>query len=109
MDNDDNFAFEHETMGCIDLPALVLLPQKYKSSGGLFGWLLRDRSISSPLDFPLSDVNLPSPLPDYVEPSKTKISTLPNGVRVASETSPVHPCAPIDLVFSKSVYVHPYN
>ncbi|XP_022965416.1 mitochondrial-processing peptidase subunit alpha-like, partial [Cucurbita maxima] len=50
-----------------DFPALVLLPQKYKSSGGLFGWLLRDRSISSPLDFPLSDVNLPSPLPDYVE------------------------------------------
>ncbi|XP_023537998.1 mitochondrial-processing peptidase subunit alpha-like [Cucurbita pepo subsp. pepo] len=68
--------FDHHVQSCSftnqvsnDLPALVLLPQKYKSSGGLFGWLLRDRSISSPLDFPLSDVNLPSPLPDYVEPT----------------------------------------
>ncbi|XP_038890302.1 mitochondrial-processing peptidase subunit alpha-like [Benincasa hispida] len=69
---------------------------KHKSSGGLFGWLLGDRSTLPPLDFPLLDVNLPPPLPDYVEPGKTKITTLPNGVKVASETSP-DPAASIGL------------
>ncbi|KAJ4973298.1 hypothetical protein NE237_006472 [Protea cynaroides] len=58
------------------------------SSGGLFSWLTGERSSSlPPLDFPLPGVTLPPPLPDYVEPSKTKITTLPNGVRIASETS----------------------
>jgi processing peptidase subunit alpha len=42
-----------------------------------------------PLDFPLPGVALPSPLPDHVAPGKTIITTLPNGVKVASETSPV--------------------
>lgn len=32
---------------------------------------------------------LPPPLPDYVEPAKTRITTLANGVKIASETSPV--------------------
>lgn len=46
-------------------------------------------SLLPPLDFPLKDVVLPPPLPDYVEPGKTTITTLPNGLRVASETSAV--------------------
>ncbi|KAF5748522.1 hypothetical protein HS088_TW04G00477 [Tripterygium wilfordii] len=29
----------------------------------------------------------PSVLPDYIEPSKTKVTTLPNGVKIVSETS----------------------
>ncbi|KAK1551206.1 hypothetical protein Q3G72_031941 [Acer saccharum] len=58
------------------------------SLGGIFSWLTGERSKSSPpLDFPLPGVSLPPSLPDYVEPGKTKITTLPNGVKVASETS----------------------
>lgn len=65
------------------------------SSGGLFSWLTGERSSSSPsLDFPLPGVSLPPSLPDYVEPGKTKISTLPNGVKIASETSVVSMCMP---------------
>lgn len=60
------------------------------SSGGLFSWLTGEHSSSlSPLDSPLKNVTLPSPLPDYVEPGKTRITTLPNGIRIASETSAV--------------------
>lgn len=61
-----------------------------KSSGGLFSFLSGGKSASlPPLDFPLENVVLPPPLPDFVEPGKTKITTLPNGVRIASETSAV--------------------
>lgn len=60
------------------------------SSGGLFGWLTGGGSRSlPPLDFPLAGVILPPSLPDYIEPSKTKITTLPNGVKIASEASAV--------------------
>lgn len=72
------------------------------SSGGLFSWLTGERSNSSPpLDFPLPGVSLPPSLPDYVEPGKTKITTLPNGVKIASETSVVCMQIPfhIQLVF----------
>ncbi|KAK4357419.1 hypothetical protein RND71_023029 [Anisodus tanguticus] len=59
-----------------------------KPSGGLFSWLTGDGSDSlPPLDFPLKNVQLPPPLPDYVEPGKTKITTLTNGLKIASETS----------------------
>ena len=61
-----------------------------QSQGGLFGWLLGGKSSQlPPLDVPLTGITIPPPLPDYVEPSKTKITTLPNGVKIASETSPV--------------------
>lgn len=61
-----------------------------KSSGGLFSFLGGGNSASlPPLDFPLENVVLPPPLPDFIEPGKTKITTLPNGVRIASETSAV--------------------
>lgn len=61
-----------------------------KSSGGFFSWLTGEKSSQlPPLDFPLPNVALPPALPDYLEPGKTEITTLPNGVKIASETSPV--------------------
>ncbi|KAJ9183874.1 hypothetical protein P3X46_007674 [Hevea brasiliensis] len=94
------------------------LPSRFTSSsaaslqssslGGLFSWLTGDKSNSlPPLDFPLPGVELPPTLPDYVEPGKTKITTLPNGVKVGSETSP-NPAASIGLyVNCGSVYESP--
>ncbi|XP_019446405.1 PREDICTED: mitochondrial-processing peptidase subunit alpha-like isoform X2 [Lupinus angustifolius] len=75
---------------------------------GLLGWLTGDRSSSvPPLDFPLSSVNLPPTLPDYVEPAKTIITTLPNGVKLASQASPA-PGASIGLyVNCGSIYETP--
>ncbi|XP_010244405.1 PREDICTED: mitochondrial-processing peptidase subunit alpha-like [Nelumbo nucifera] len=80
------------------------------SSGGFFSWLTGERSSSlPPLDFPLPGVTLPPPLPDYVEPGKTKITTLPNGVKIASETS-MNPTASIGLyVDCGSVYETPIS
>ncbi|KAE8687853.1 Mitochondrial-processing peptidase subunit alpha [Hibiscus syriacus] len=58
------------------------------SSGGLLSWLTGSQSKSiPPLDFPLPGVAIPPSLPDYVEPGKIKITTLPNGIKVASEIS----------------------
>lgn len=63
------------------------------SSGGLFSWLTGESSSSLPsLDIPLGGVAVPASLPDFVEPSKTKITTLPNGLKIASETSAVCAC-----------------
>ncbi|KQK05303.1 mitochondrial-processing peptidase subunit alpha [Brachypodium distachyon] len=60
-----------------------------QSSGGLLSWLLGGNSSQlPPLDVPLSGITIPPPLPDFVELSKTKITTLPNGIKIASETSP---------------------
>ncbi|KAJ0964681.1 hypothetical protein J5N97_025819 [Dioscorea zingiberensis] len=79
-----------------------------RSSGGFFSWLTGEKSSQlPPLDFPLPDVTIPSPLPDYIEPGKTKITTLPNGVKIASETS-VNPVASIGVyVDSGSIYETP--
>ncbi|PSS01943.1 Mitochondrial-processing peptidase subunit alpha like [Actinidia chinensis var. chinensis] len=78
------------------------------SSGGLFSWLTGERSSSvPPLQVPLQGVTLPPALPDYVEPGKTKITTLPNGVKIASETS-ANPAASIGLyVHCGSIYEKP--
>nr|GLL20627.1 mitochondrial-processing peptidase subunit alpha-like [Ipomoea trifida] len=78
------------------------------SSGGLFSWLTGERSSSlPPLDFPLKGVTLPPPLPDHVEPGSTKITTLPNGLKIASETS-ASPAASVGLyVDSGSIYETP--
>ncbi|KAL3532560.1 hypothetical protein ACH5RR_006081 [Cinchona calisaya] len=78
------------------------------SSGGLFSWLTGGKSTSvPPLDFPLKDVTIPPSLPDKVEPGKTKITTLPNGLRIASETS-ASPAASIGLyVDCGSIYETP--
>lgn len=64
-----------------------------RSSGGFWTWLTGARSNAlPPPDFTLPGVTIPPPLPDLVEPGKTKITTLANGVKIASETTPV--CAP---------------
>lgn len=80
------------------------------SSPGLFSWLTGEKSsFLSPLNLPLAGVSLPPPLPDYVEPSKTKITTLSNGVKIASETSP-NPAASIGLyVDCGSIYETPLS
>ena len=60
----------------------------------------------SPLDFPLQGVELPSTLPDYVEPGVTKITTLGNGLRIASGTSPVFMLVSFSFLFScRSVFL----
>ncbi|KAH1105026.1 hypothetical protein GLYMA_13G353500v4 [Glycine max] len=67
------------------------------ASRGLFRWLTGESSNPlPPLDTPLRGVSLPPSLPDFVEPSNTKITTLPNGLKIASETSP-NPAASIGL------------
>ncbi|KAE8698396.1 Mitochondrial-processing peptidase subunit alpha [Hibiscus syriacus] len=78
------------------------------SSGGLLSWLTGSQSKSiPPLDFPLPGVALPPSLPDYVEPGKTKITTLPNGIKVASENS-ASPAASIGLYIDcGSIYESP--
>ena len=61
-----------------------------QSSGGLFGWLLGGKPSQLPtLDVPLPGINLPPSLPDFVEPARTKVTTLPNGIKIVSETSMV--------------------
>ncbi|KAL8503129.1 hypothetical protein ACS0TY_022028 [Phlomoides rotata] len=78
------------------------------SSGGFFSWLTGEKSSSlPPLDFPLKDVTLPPALPDHVETGKTRITTLPNGLKIASETS-ANPAASIGLyVDCGSIYETP--
>ncbi|XP_020691123.1 mitochondrial-processing peptidase subunit alpha [Dendrobium catenatum] len=79
-----------------------------RSSSGFFSWLTGEKSNQlPPLDYPLPVVALPPHLPDYVEPGKTKITTLPNGFKIASETSP-SPAASVGLyVDCGSVYESP--
>lgn len=78
------------------------------SSGGLFSRLIGGQSSSlPPLDFPLKDVVLPPPLPDHVEPGSTKVTTLANGLKIASELS-ASPAASVGLyVDSGSIYETP--
>ncbi|PON81089.1 Coenzyme PQQ biosynthesis protein [Trema orientale] len=78
------------------------------NSGGFFSWLTGERSSSlPPLEIPLAGVNLPPSLPDYVKPSKTMITTLANGVRIASEIS-TNPAASIGLYLDcGSIYETP--
>ncbi|EPS62572.1 mitochondrial processing peptidase, partial [Genlisea aurea] len=80
------------------------------SSSGLFGWLTGEKSSTlPPLDFPLRDVVLPPSLPDHVETGTTKITTLSNGLRIASEASQ-NPAASIGLyVDCGSIYETPYS
>ncbi|GMN50663.1 hypothetical protein TIFTF001_019822 [Ficus carica] len=88
----------------------VATNQSSSAFGGLFGWLTGGSSRSStPLDFPLPGVNLPPALPDYVEPDTTKITTLPNGLKIASQASAT-PAASIGLyVDSGSIYETPVS
>ncbi|KNA11162.1 hypothetical protein SOVF_137740 [Spinacia oleracea] len=80
---------------------------KTNASGGLFNWL-GGKSLP-PLDFPLEGVSVLPSLPDYVEPAKTKITSLPNGVKIASEASS-NPTASIGLyIDSGSIYETPLS
>ncbi|XP_034596290.1 mitochondrial-processing peptidase subunit alpha isoform X1 [Setaria viridis] len=75
-----------------------------QSSGGSFGG---KSSQLPPLDVPLRGITLPPPLPDYVEPAKIKITSLPNGIKIASETSP-SPAASVGLYINcGSIYETP--
>ncbi|CAL5442920.1 unnamed protein product [Camellia sinensis] len=85
---------------------------KSSSSGGFFSWLTGLGSSSlPPLQVPLQGVTIPPPLPDYVEPGKVKITTLPNGVKIASEPSAeCNPAASIGLyVDCGSIYETPVS
>ncbi|KAF0916012.1 hypothetical protein E2562_000642 [Oryza meyeriana var. granulata] len=65
-----------------------------RSSGGFLSWLTGPRSNAlPPPDFTLPGVTIPPPLPDLVEPGKTRITTLPNGVKIASETTAGPSCS----------------
>lgn len=80
---------------------------KTSPSGGLFSSIFGGQSRSPPLDFPLEGVTVPPPLPDFIEPGKTKITTLSNGLKIATETSP-NPAASIGLyVDCGSIYETP--
>nr|XP_043623467.1 mitochondrial-processing peptidase subunit alpha-like [Erigeron canadensis] len=78
------------------------------SSGGLFSWFTGgSASTSTPLDFPLKGIELPPSLPDNIEQGTTKITTLSNGIKIASESS-TNPAASIGLyVNSGSIYETP--
>lgn len=102
-----------KSRGCNGEPARFasssVASTKTSSSGGFLSWLTGGSHSVPPLDFPLEGVTLPPPLPDSVEPGKTKITTLPNGVKVASETSP-NPAASIGLyVDCGSIYEAPIS
>ncbi|CAM0880161.1 unnamed protein product [Alopecurus aequalis] len=78
------------------------------SSGGILSWFTGARSKAlPPPDFALPGVNIPSPLADLVEHDNTKITTLPNGVKIASETSPGSSCSVGVYVHCGSVYETP--
>lgn len=67
------------------------------SSGGLLSWLTGGSRSATPLEFPLAGVDLPPSLPDRVEPATTQVTILANGIKIASETSPVC-CSFLSLV-----------
>jgi hypothetical protein len=63
---------------------------KPSGSGGSFSWLTGNKLCQlPPLTLPLPDVKIPPPLSDVASLSTTQITTLPNGVKIASEFAPV--------------------
>ncbi|CAE5967506.1 unnamed protein product [Arabidopsis arenosa] len=78
------------------------------SASGSSSWLSGGYSRALPsMDIPLTGVSLPPSLADHVEPSKLKITTLPNGLKIATEMSP-NPAASIGLyVDCGSIYETP--
>lgn len=78
------------TLGEVSTATTTAAKPSWSPLGGLFGWLTGGRSRSMPpLDFPLEGVKFPPALPDYVQSEKPKITTLPNGVKIASVKSEV--------------------
>ncbi|CAI0423503.1 unnamed protein product, partial [Linum tenue] len=80
------------------------------SSPGIFSWLIGERASSfPPLNSPFEGVSSPPSLPDYVEPSKIKSKTLPNGLTIVSETAP-GPAASIGMYIDcGSIYETPQS
>ncbi|KAK4747139.1 hypothetical protein SAY87_026176 [Trapa incisa] len=80
------------------------------NTSGFFSWLTGEKSTSLPsLQIPLSGISPASVLPDFIEPSKTNITTLPNGIKIASETS-ANPAASIGLYLDcGSIYETPFT
>ncbi|CAH2053543.1 unnamed protein product [Thlaspi arvense] len=78
------------------------------STPGASSWLTGGSSSSLPsLDIPFAGVSLPPSLSDNVEPSKLQTTTLPNGLKIATEMSP-NPAASIGLyVDCGSIYETP--
>ncbi|KAF3335021.1 mitochondrial-processing peptidase subunit alpha-like protein [Carex littledalei] len=88
---------------------LVSTSVETKPSGS-FSWLTGDKSSQlPPLTLPLPGVEIPPPLPDVASPGTTKITTLPNGVKIASEFSP-NPIASVGIyVNCGSIYETPIS
>ena len=62
----------------------------HSSSGGFWTWLTGACSNTLPApDFTLPGVTVPPPLADDVEPGRTRITTLPNGLKIASRKTAV--------------------
>ncbi|XVF25066.1 hypothetical protein REPUB_Repub13aG0181600 [Reevesia pubescens] len=80
-----------------------------RCTGNLAAARYATSSAVAPLDTPLESVSLPPHLPDYVAPSETKVKTLSNGVKIASEQLPT-PAASIGLfVNCGSIYETPIS
>ncbi|CAD6204691.1 unnamed protein product [Miscanthus lutarioriparius] len=78
------------------------------SSGGFWTWLTGARSNEiPPPDFTLPGMTIPPTLPDHVEAGKTRVTTLPNGVKIASKTSAGSSCSVGVYVDCGSVYKAP--
>lgn len=96
------------TLGEVSTATTTAAKPSWSPLGGLFGWLTGGPSRSMPpLDFPLEGVKFPPALPDYVQSEKPNITTLPNGVKIASVKSE-KPTASIGLFINcGSVYETP--
>lgn len=89
------------------IPAVATQPTK----GGFLAWLLGEKPASKvpPLFEPLPGIKIPTPLPDFVAPAPTKITTLANGLKIASEET-TGPTITVGLyVDSGSIYETPDN
>ncbi|XP_020262916.1 probable mitochondrial-processing peptidase subunit alpha-1, mitochondrial [Asparagus officinalis] len=89
-------ACETGVLGAATRLASTAVAKPSSGGSGFFGWLTRGSQKLPSLELPLEGVTLPPPLPDKVEAGETRITTLPNGVKIASETSP-NPAASIGL------------
>ncbi|GJN32170.1 hypothetical protein PR202_gb20652 [Eleusine coracana subsp. coracana] len=78
------------------------------SSGGFWTWLTGARSNTlPPPDFTLPGVTIPPPVPDNAYAGKTRITTLPNGLKIASRTTVGPSCSVGIYVDCGSVYETP--
>ena len=75
---------------------LALVGDAQQHSGGLFSKLFgTPQRTTTPLTEPLPGLQYPAPATQPTSPPETKVTTLPNGLRIASEDTPV------SLLFSR--------